>query len=151
MDGWWLTYNDHADGGVSLTIITRSQLQKGAGVFCVPATSTSSAFLDALHPRITATNDASANPNFLTPNTTAGTLAPRIWPYGPHYFCLDLSISKAMPIRERVSLVFQAESLNVLNHPNLGNPNGGVSTVGFGVAGLASTERHSELRANLQF
>jgi hypothetical protein len=114
-------------------------------------TSSSSAFVDTSNPRIIATNKASANPNFLTPNTTAGTLAPRIWLYGPHYFNSDLSISKTTPIRERASFVFQGEFLNVFNHPNWGTPNSGVNAVGFGVAGLTSTERHIERRANLQF
>jgi hypothetical protein len=107
--------------------------------------------VDTLNPQIIAANNASANPNFLTPNTTAGTLAPRVWLYGPHYFNSDLSISKAIPIRERVSFVFQGEFLNVFNHPNWGNPNSGVNAVGFGVGGLTSTERHIELRANLEF
>ncbi len=42
----------------------------------------------------------------------------------------DLSITKKFQFRERLSAQFRAEFFNVLNHPNIANPNGGPSDYG---------------------
>src|SRR5207248_1042765 len=38
---------------------------------------------------------------------------------------MDLSVTKAVKFRERLTTQFRAEIFNVLNHPNFVNPNGG--------------------------
>jgi hypothetical protein len=46
--------------------------------------------------------------------------------YGPHYSHVDFSILKDFPITlvsKEANLQFRAESLNLANHPSLGNPN----------------------------
>jgi hypothetical protein len=53
-----------------------------------------------------------------------GTAGPNLF-RGTPYFNLDLSITKAVRIRERISLQFRAEFFNILNHPNISNPFGG--------------------------
>jgi hypothetical protein len=148
--GGYDTYNDVADGGVNLTNITVKQLQHDVGVWRVPGVP----YVDTFNPSIIATNNASANPNYLTPNTTPGTLAPRIWLYGPHYTNTDLSISKKIAIRERLACSLQGEFLNAFNHPSFGTPYGGSSGVGgggFGEAGTVNGPRAIELRANFEF
>jgi hypothetical protein len=117
------------------------------GVWRVPG----SPFVDTLNPSIIATNNATANPNYLTPNTTPGTLAPRIWLYGPHYTNTDLSISKRIPIREGISGSIQGEFLNAFNHPSFGTPGSNVNASGFGEAGTVNGPRAIELRANIEF
>ena len=43
---------------------------------------------------------------------------------GPGFMDLDLGIIRDFPFRERFRLQFRAESFNLMNHPNLGLPNG---------------------------
>jgi hypothetical protein len=147
LTGGYNTYNDFADGGVNLTNITPKQLRHDVGVWRVPG----SPFVDTLNPKIIATNNATANQTYLTPNTTAGTLNPRIWLYGPHYLNTDMSISKRIPVREGISCSLQGEFLNAFNHPNFGNPVSGVNSGGFGSAGTVNGPRQIELRANIEF
>jgi hypothetical protein len=49
---------------------------------------------------------------------------------GPKWFDSDLSVVKMVPIGEQIKVEFRAEVYNVLNHPNLGNPNGCVDCSG---------------------
>jgi hypothetical protein len=44
---------------------------------------------------------------------------------GTPFTNLDLSITKAIKFRERLSIQFRAEFFNILNHPNISNPFGG--------------------------
>jgi hypothetical protein len=46
---------------------------------------------------------------------------------GPGYTNLDLSVFRTFPIREPVRVQLRAEALNLMNHPNFGNPDGGVT------------------------
>ncbi len=53
-----------------------------------------------------------------------GNTAPNMFRGFPFYN-VDLSITKAIKFRERLSVQFRAEFFNVLNHPNIANPFGG--------------------------
>jgi hypothetical protein len=53
-----------------------------------------------------------------------GTMARNPW-RDQGFRTADLSITKAIKIRESLSAQFRAEIFNVLNHPNFVNPNGG--------------------------
>ena len=44
----------------------------------------------------------------------------------------DFAVHREFPIHESVKLQFRAEMFNVLNHPNLGQPNGGFVSQAFG-------------------
>ena len=46
----------------------------------------------------------------------------------------DLAVHRDFPIRESFALQFRAETFNVLNHPNFGQPSGRFQSGGFGVA-----------------
>ena len=42
---------------------------------------------------------------------------------GPDYSSFDLSLSRQFTLPERTTVTFEAQSFNLLNHPNLGLPN----------------------------
>jgi hypothetical protein len=80
-----------------------------------------------------------------------------------------LSLTKVVPITERVRFILQGEALNVFNHPEWANPgnnslNGGASIQDqssfgqAGIGGLANAElpetsgaRQLEIRARIEF
>jgi Carboxypeptidase regulatory-like domain len=159
------------DGGVVLHGVTPSQLQSSIGVYRIPG----QAAVDFINPKFLANNGVGggANPAYLTPNTTPGTIGQRVWLYGPHFWNDDFSISKNFPIRESVRFTFQAEMLNVFNHPNFQpGPGAGcnyncytgfspfIQANGFGIGGISPNfniqspnqgARVIELRANIAF
>jgi hypothetical protein len=51
-------------------------------------------------------------------------MGPRIFRSLP-YYNWDLSLTKAMKFKERLTTQFRAELFNILNHPNISNPFGG--------------------------
>ena len=164
------------DGGVVLNGVTASQLQHSVGAYHIPG----SANVAFINPKYFAVQSGpntggGANPAYITPNTTPGTIGQRVWLYGPHFWNDDLSITKRFPIRESIRFTFQAEMLNVFNHPNFqqGIQNGCnyyctaanyqfpfIQGGGFGIGGISPNyntaspnqgARVIELRANVEF
>lgn len=149
--GGFGTFNDYADGGLVLTGITRSQLQKAVNVHHVPQ-----AFAVGFDPSVLVrTNTPACNSHLLgvCQNIVPGTLGNDFWLYGPHLWNDDLSLSKVFPIRENVKFVFQSEFLNALNHPNWANPNARITSGSFGHEGLSNMNgpRQIEFRARIDF
>jgi hypothetical protein len=105
--GRW-TFNG-ADAGVVLNGITQKQLQEMVRVR--PGPSGAVYYLDSE----LIGSDGRANPQFLTYPTTPGELGQFVYLYGPPAFILDLSLTKVIPITERVKLDFWATALNALN------------------------------------
>jgi hypothetical protein len=75
--------------------------------------------------------------------------------YGPHFFNMDLGIGKTFSITERVKFEFRADSFNVMNHVDYGNP---VSTIDSGTTAgtiiptnLANSPRVWQLGGKLSF
>lgn len=158
------------DGGVILHGVTVSQLQSSIGAYHIP----NSTAVALINPKYLAPGGG-ANPTYITPNTTPGTIAPRVWLYGPKYWNDDMSFSKRFPLRESVSFTFQAEMLNIFNHPNFQQgPGSGcnyyctsagyqfpfIQGSGFGIGGISPNynadspnqgARVIELRANIDF
>jgi hypothetical protein len=64
---------------------------------------------------------------------------------GPGYANLDLSVFRTFPIREPIRVQLRAEALNLMNHPNFGNPDNGVTDGNFGI--INSTNPGSRLIA----
>jgi hypothetical protein len=153
LTGGYLTYNDYADGGVNLNGISVSQLQNSVGVYRVPG----STYVNILGPQYIAPNGGGANTQFLTPNSTPGTIGDIVYLHGPHQTFDDISLTKAIPITESLRFRFQAEFLNVFNHPVFGVASNGVpGTFGlqsssFGTGGVINNARQIELRANIEF
>jgi hypothetical protein len=53
----------------------------------------------------------------ITATSTPGQLGRQVYLTAPQYVNTDFAVSKAFPIFERLKLNFQAEMLNVFNHP----------------------------------
>jgi len=160
--GGFNTYNDYADGGLVLNGTTVSQLQKAVGVYSVPGGATyKTIFNPALLNQTTSTSTCSSTFAGVCQNTTAGTFGLHPWLAGPHMWNDDLSLSKVIPIRERIQFQLQAEFLNIFNHPNWSIPGAGPSyfgslniqssTLGQSVPSNFNGPRVIELRANISF
>ena len=78
---------------------------------------------------------------------------------GPGYIDTDLSISKSVPLREQVNLLFRADFFNLFNHVNLGQPDscvdcqdGNAGTISSIVSSQdGSSMRRIQLSARIQF
>jgi hypothetical protein len=159
------TFNDYGDGGVTLTGVTASQLQSSVGKYPIAGT-TNVAFINPKY-----LNPAGGfNPTYINPNITPGTFGQRIWLHGPHNTYDDVSITKHLPITEKLRFSLQAEMLNAFNHPTFGPgaTNGGANfgwnaiqspTFGLITGGSLNPYANSpnggareiELRANFEF
>lgn len=165
--GGYNTFNDYGDGGFVLNGITKSQLQNAVGVY-----HTSGPYIDLINPKLLQGN-SSPNCNSsvagLCQNTTPGVFGINPWLYGVHVWNDDTSLTKAVPISERVRFSLQAEFLNLFNHPNFTTPgqppfyfgSTNVTSGGFAQASLLNftnvgtnnnnSARVIELRANITF
>lgn len=171
--GGYNTFNDYGDGGFVLNGVTVSQLQNAVGVFQPTASQcpagTPCTFKDTINPALRGSPSGNCN-SFLAgvcQNTTPGALGFNPWLHGPHIWNDDMALSKAVNLTERFKFTFQAEALNVFNHPNWGTPGGSVNSAGIGtssglnffnannnqVAALVNNggARVLELRANITF
>ena len=155
-----LTFNDYGDGGIVLNGVSVSQLQHAIGVHRVPGKT----YALLMDPKYLASPDGSggANPQFIQPNITPGSIGRIAYLYGPHAFYNDLSLSKTFPVFETVRFKLQAEATNVWNHPVFGNTSGSfggaptygggyVLNNGFGTSGTTNDPRVIEFRANIEF
>jgi hypothetical protein len=70
---------------------------------------------------------------------------------GPAYFRWDASLFKNFKLSERFNLQFRAESFNVLNHPNFGNPGTSFTLSTFGHITSARDPRNMQMALKLQF
>ena len=93
------TFNDYGDGGIVLNGVTSSQLQKAIGVHRVAGQT----YANLIDPKYLKSGGG-ANPAYITPNTTPGTIASIVYLHGPHAYFQDLSFSKAVPIHDPVQL-----------------------------------------------
>ena len=152
------TFNDYGDGGVTLSGMTSSQLQKSIGVHRIPGQT----FVALIDPKYLASaTGGGANATYISPNTTPGTIGRVVYLHGPHGFYDDISVTKIVPIRREMNFRIQAEFLNAFNHPVFGNSsnqtgaagsiNSNVQSNSFGLGGISNSSRLIELRANVDF
>lgn len=157
LTGGYNTYNDYGDGGVNLVGISTRDLQHAVGVYRLPGQTT----VNTINPKyISATGQA--NPSYIQPNSTPGTIGRIIYLHGPRSFMDDISVTKSVPIKEGVNFRLQGEFLNAFNHPVFGYTAGAaipsVQATNFSRV-TASNEttpnqpfgRIIELRANIEF
>jgi len=146
------TYNDYADGGITLTGVTAKQLQKAVGVHRIAGTSRAM----LINPKYLASSTGgAANSAYINANTTPGTIGDVIYLHGPHAFYNDLSVSKAVPLHDKVNFKLQGEFLNVWNHPVFGSTpssfGSSVQSTQFAQGTVTNNPRWIELRANIEF
>jgi hypothetical protein len=70
---------------------------------------------------------------------------------GPGFYNFDMGVLKNFPITESKRLQFRFEAFNILNHANLNNPDGNVSSPNFGRITGTSAPRIIELGLKFQF
>ncbi len=144
------TFNDSADSGVILNGITASTLQSTVGVHHVGAAR--GGYVDLLDPTyLTNPAGGTANPAYITVNTTPGTIGQIFYLYGPHQTFNDTSISKVFPITEKFRFAFQTEMLNVFNHPTFGWRGAAIQSTTFGTGSYTGSPRNIEFRGNIIF
>jgi len=95
--------------------------------------------------------NGSVLPQYFQPFDAAGVLGPRVFYYGKTGYTLNLSLTKAVRIRERISLRFFAEASNFLNHPFFAQGSISVTSTSFGNITSASGNRTMFLRTTLDF
>ncbi|MBX5478420.1 MAG: carboxypeptidase regulatory-like domain-containing protein [Pyrinomonas methylaliphatogenes] len=101
------------DSGVILNGMTTDQLQRLVSIR--PGPNGAVYFLD---PSLIDAATGRANQQVLTYPTQPGQFGQFIYLYGPPVFIPDLSLSKEIPLTERVKLDFWITALNAFNHPN---------------------------------
>jgi hypothetical protein len=151
LNGGYMTLNEKDPGVVFQNGVTVAQVQSSMGVY-----HTGNPWAYFINPKYIASNGA-ANYSAIAPESTPGQFGYHPYLYGPHWFGMDLSLNKSFPIRERLRFAFQAECLNVLNHPTWGPVTTGASTASvqsltFGqTTGGPTGPRVIEFRANIEF
>jgi hypothetical protein len=71
---------------------------------------------------------------------------------GPGYTDVDFSLFRNFAILDRMNLQLRAESFNVLNHPNFGNPDGTLEDANFGkITSTNGAPREFQLAATFTF
>ena len=109
-----------------------------------------------IDPKYIASN-GQANASAISPVNTPGQMGYHPFIYGPHWFATDMSLNKVFPIKERFRATFQAEFLNIFNHPTFGPvtsgaPTANVQSLTFGqTTGGPTGPRVIEFRLNLEF
>lgn len=150
------------DSGVVLSGITSGQLQNL--IRTQPGPTGTVLYVD---PSVIG-SDGRANPAFVGVPSTPGQRGQYVYLYGPGFWNLDSSLLKEVSIHERVKVNFQAEFLNILNHPNflvgtsgfipgpggtsLGGINSSIQSTTFGqTTSLANGPRNIQLRLTVSF
>lgn len=147
LTGNYNTFNNLGDGGVILNGITRKDLQKAVGVY-----KTGENFVQTIDPKFR-TAGVGANTQYITANTTPGTLAGSFYIFGPGSWEADLSVTKEAALTERSKITFQAQFLNAFNHPIFrGAPGGNVRSSGWATStGASNNARVIEFRLKITF
>lgn len=92
-------------------------------------------------------------------NTAAFTVAPpntygdagRNSLIGPDYSSFDVSLSRRFTLHDRTTVTFEAQSFNLLNHPNFALPNAYADQASFGTISSATDPRQLQFALRLAF
>jgi hypothetical protein len=151
------TYNNLFDGGINLTGVTNKQLQKAIRYRSADNVGYTNYWID---PKYIGPG-GSANSNYLSPNSTPGTVGTRYWLYGTRYWKPNLSVSKSITLRNEMKFSMQGEFLDVFNHPRRGVGDAGLQDASFGQTFGKSADNYTqtglpfgriiEIRGNFEF
>jgi hypothetical protein len=140
------TFNQN-DGGIRLTGVTRSELQKQIR----PRRVQGHPFVSMFDPKYISAQ-GQANNQYISPNFEAGTIGTLMWLHSPKWVNTDLSLSKVFPIYRDVTFSLQGEFLNAFNHPAWTGMDTGVQDNTFGTTGsTVNGPRNIEVRGNIRF
>ena len=106
------------DSGVVLSGVTASQLQSQIGVHAGPTIVDNGVTIPDPSIQALGLPTSLFTSGAIQPESTPGVIAPPIFLHGPMFVNTNLSLTKAIPIWERVSVEIHAEFINVFNHPN---------------------------------
>ena len=139
-----------ADSGVNFLGITANDLQSA-----ISFQKGGNPWLTYIDPKYIGGN-GQANTAYLTPNTVPGAWgAVNVVLRAPMWWTTDLSLTKSIPITERVKMSLQGSAMNAFNHTAFGFGNNGTISVlstSFGLGTTTMTSpRNIELRANIEF
>jgi hypothetical protein len=141
------------------TVAGIAEIHSGTALSVIDSTNNTGTFSDGVRPNLVGTPNrlSSSRPRaqkiaewFDTsafaqnPAYTFGN-APRTFGRGPGLFTADASLMKDLSFGETRTLQFRAEALNVLNHANLGNPNGLFGSSKFGTISSLQTGTQSRI------
>lgn len=136
------------DGGVTLSGVSVSQLQHQIGIRPGPSGSPWKTLFDPKY--INAAGQA--NTSYISPNFTAGTIGTLMELRDPKWIDTDMSVTKLIPIHERLNFTLQGEFFNAFNHVAWSGMDTGVQDYTFGTTNTtANNPRNIELRGNFQF
>jgi hypothetical protein len=71
--------------------------------------------------------------------------------YGPGFGNVNFSLAKTFSIVEKVKLQIRADAVDIFNHPNFGQPNTSIGTLGAGVVSSAIDSRTIQLGGVVRF
>lgn len=141
------TFNQN-DGGITLNGITAADLQHSIR----PRHVAGKSFVQMLDPKFIQSNGQGANPTYITPNFTPGTIGQLVWLHAPANFNTDMSLTKLIPVYREINFKLQGDFFNVFNHVSWTGFTTGVTSTTFGTSSsLFASARSIELRANIQF
>jgi Carboxypeptidase regulatory-like domain len=110
---------DPTDSGVVLNGVTVSQLQSQLGVHAAPTFTDNGVTLPDPSVQALGLPSSLFGPGgAVQPASTPGVLGQNVFLHGPMYVNTDFSLTKVVPIWERVALNIHAEFINLFNHPN---------------------------------
>jgi len=96
-------------------------------------------------------SNGTANPTYYAPASTPGQFSQFVYMYANSGFTLNMSLNKAVRIKERLNVGFRVEAINFLNHPFFGLGSNSVTANSFGQISSASGNRTVLLRAFLSW
>jgi hypothetical protein len=147
------TFNNLFDGGIVLNGVSASQVQHAIGLYPNPACTAGQPCNSKawINPKFIASSGIASS--LITPNAVSGSIGYRPWFYGLHHFTENMSVTKAIAIKEGLGFNVQGIFLNVLNHPewDVNTGNDGLQGSAFGQTSNVGGTRVIEVRLNFEF
>jgi hypothetical protein len=152
LNGGRNTVNNLTQSGVVLgSGLTIDQLQHNLSTI-TGYYSASSGYITNVSNIATVTKSTStANPAYYGPASTPGQYGQFVYLHNNTAFQFDMSLNKIIRIKERWQFNFQAEALNVLNHPFFPLGNTSPTATNFGQITSATGTRTVQLRGSLEW
>lgn len=151
LNGGRFTFNDFADGGVTLgngitidNLVQRMQSMT-TGNFVASCVCFKTNVGDIVQ------SNGAVDPKYLAPSANAGIMGSPLYYRGRPSYTFNLALKKEFKINERYTLGFWGTATNFLNHPFFGFGNLSATSTNFGNITSASGTRSVLLRGYLDF